>query len=688
MGKNNFITSIVSQKLKPYVPPAPPEPVGPEMIMTWNTNTTSAGSSTSTQINLPLRGEVYWSDPNPPGFDFVAIPASDYDFWVDWGDGNGWSDHITGNTDSNKLHTYASAGIKTVKVKGQFGSFYFANTGDRNKLTNISQFDSMIFDCGYKAFSGCENLNFTATDAPVLALTKSTILDDMFRGALTFNTDIGAWNVSAATRMNGMFGTNGGFGTPAIFNQDISGWDMSNVVDIGSMFSNNNGFNQDIGAWDVSSVEWMRSTFYYSSVGFNSFNNGGSPSISGWTTSAVTDMTNMFGDSSFNQPIGAWDVSNVTSMSGMFSYNNIFNQDISGWNTGKVTTMLNMFNYNYAFNQNIGGWDVSKVTNMSGMFNANTAFANGGSPSISGWTTSGVTDMSSMFNGTPFNEDIGAWDVSNVVNMYRMFSATNLFNNGGSSSINNWDTSKVTNMSWMFYVSTQFNQPVGGWDVSKVTDFDRMFMNANTFNNGGSPDISGWTLNTIQNVDMNYMFQGADNFDTDIGAWNTEKVVNMSYMFNGAKFNNGGSPSISGWTTSAVTNMSQMFYSNRYFAQYIGSWDVSNVTTMYRMFARNPANQPFVFDYTLYDWQPLSLTAGASSGLADFMYPASPITYNYMSTPLYNQLLINWSGLGGLPSNITANFGGSRYSGSTATTARGVLTSTKGWTITDGGLLP
>ena len=675
-----LMAGIINQKQAPYVPPAP-EPVGPEMIMTWDTTNTSAGSSTSLQINLPLRGEVYWYDPNPPGFDFVAIPASTYDFWVDWGDGNGWSDHITGYTDSNKLHTYGIGGIKTVKVKGQFGSFHFGGTGDRNKLTDISQFDSMIFDCGFEAFSGCENLNFTATDAPVLALTKSTILDRMFSGALTFDSNINHWNVSNATRMNGMFATNGGFGTPMIFNQPLGSWNMSNVIDIGWMFSNNDKFNQNIGAWDVSNVQWMRGTFYYNSLTSNPFNNGGSPSISGWTTSSVTDMWQMFDDCIFNQDIGAWDVSNVTNMDSMFYQNPAFNNggspSISGWTTSAVTDMNYMFGYTNAFNQPIGSWDVSNVTdmnhmfiysnvfnqdvgawntakvlNMNGLFQNAPQFANGGSPSMSGWTTSGVTNMAYMLAGTNFNQPIGAWDVSNVTDMNNMFRASSQFNNGGNPNISNWDVSKVVNFSYMFYAASGFNQP-----------------------------LSGWTLNSVSSINMTQMFRSATVFNQDIGAWDVSKVTNMSYMFAGRNFNNGGSPSISGWTTSAVTNMSYMFDSNQYFAQNINAWDVSNVQTMYYMFRRNPANQAYAFDYSLYNWQPLSLAAGASTGLGNFMYPQP---YNYMSTDLYNQLLINWSALGGIPLSITAYFGQSTYSGATATAARGILTG-KGWNITDGG---
>jgi surface protein len=38
-----------------------------------------------------------------------------------------------------------------------------------------------------------------------------------------------------------------------------------------------------------------------------------------------------------NQPIGDWDVSNVTNMSLMFFYATFFNQDLSSWDVFDVT---------------------------------------------------------------------------------------------------------------------------------------------------------------------------------------------------------------------------------------------------------------------------------------------------------------------------------------------------------------
>ena len=48
----------------------------------------------------------------------------------------------------------------------------------------------------------------------------------------------------------------------------------------------------------------------------------------------------MFGNAeNFNQPIGNWNVSNVTTMKAMFNNAANFNQPIGSWITSKVTDM-------------------------------------------------------------------------------------------------------------------------------------------------------------------------------------------------------------------------------------------------------------------------------------------------------------------------------------------------------------
>ena len=133
-----------------------------------------------------------------------------------------------------------------------------------------------------------------------------------------------------------------------------------------------------------------------------------------------------------------------------------------------VTDMSDLFMNNSTFNQNISTWDVSNVTNMEAMFENATAF----NQPIGNWDVSNVTDMSFMFFGSPFNQDISSWDMSNVTDMSNMFSNTS-FNQD----ISSWDVSNVTNMFYMFY-ETPFNQDISSWDVSNVNYMNGMFRNS------------------------------------------------------------------------------------------------------------------------------------------------------------------------------------------------------------------
>lgn len=83
--------------------------------------------------------------------------------------------------------------------------------------------------------------------------------------------------------------------------------------------------------------------------------------------SAITDMSQLFKDSTFNGDISKWDVSDVEDMSMMFQ-NSDFNGDISKWDVSDVREMAWMFD-NSKFNRNISKWDVSRVVEKTGFDN-------------------------------------------------------------------------------------------------------------------------------------------------------------------------------------------------------------------------------------------------------------------------------------------------------------------------------
>jgi surface protein len=274
------------------------------------------------------------------------------------------------------------------------------------------------------------------------------------------------------------------------------------------------------------------------------FKGANNPTISAQLPTTVTDLSNMFSDSSFNKDLSHWDTSNVTNMSGMFATNSAFNQPIGDWNTGNVIDMSSMFDGATSFNQNIGDWNTGSVTDMSDMFNGATTYNNGCAAGFVtcplNWDTGSVTDMSGMFEdaiafnqsleprempiygfdpetGEPTTEEIGTvrlWDTGNVTDMSDMFNGAVLFNQD----IGDWDTGSVTDMSDMFNGAVVFNQDIRDWDTGSVTDMSNMFNGALVFNQ----PIGGWDTSNVLN--MNGMFNGATDFNQDLSSWNVDKV--------------------------------------------------------------------------------------------------------------------------------------------------------------------
>ncbi len=273
--------------------------------------------------------------------------------------------------------------------------------------------------------------------------------------------------------------------------------------------------------------------------------------------------------------------------------------------------------------------DLSLVSNMQAMFFSAGRF----NSDIADWDVSNVTNMRDLFNGaTSFNQDVGAWDVASVTNMQGMFGAAIVFNQD----IGGWNVSKVRNMRGMFGSARAFNQDIGGWATGNVRDMLNMFNSASEFNQ----DIGGWDVSRA--VDMSGMFRLAVNFNQDISDWDMQAVTTTSRMFREAHAFN---QDLGTWTVSKVSNMAEMFFAARGFeGAGLGEWDVSNVTSMARML------------------------------------PVQSVT-----TENYDAMLLGWSQLDGLQSDVTFSAGNTPFSEAAAAAKQSL--EALGWIITDGGQL-
>ncbi len=236
----------------------------------------------------------------------------------------------------------------------------------------------------------------------------------------------------------------------------------------------------------------------------------------------TTSLASAFqGATSFNAPIGNWNVGSITNMSSMFAGATSFNQNLDGWRPANVTTMANMFNGASAFNKSLSIWgNLGNVTTMANMFDNADAFN-----SEIAWTNLGeLTTTTSMFaNTAAFNKGLG-WPgtQAKLANTSKMFDGATAFN----SSVSTLDMSDVTNASEMFQGATSFDQSVSAWDVAKVTNFSKAFKGATSFNQS----VSTWNTGAVTN--LTDMFLNASAFNQNLSAWNFESVSQFGQFLN------------------------------------------------------------------------------------------------------------------------------------------------------------
>ncbi len=261
------------------------------------------------------------------------------------------------------------------------------------------------------------------------------------------------------------------------------------------------------------------------------------------------------------------------------------------------------------------------------------------------WGDISWASLQNAFNGCA-NMDVTASDtprLSSVVNLGSCFNGcSSLVNSNGSISL--WNTSTITNMATVFNGATQFNQNLGAWNVSSATSFSGMFQGATNFNNGGSSDINNWSIRTSAAVDMSNLFRSTS-FNQPIGNWNTSAVTNMAGMFfSNTAFNQ----SIGTWNTSAVTNMSQLFFGASSFNQQIGTWNTSAVTTMQQMFQGATS-----FNQDISSWNTSSVTtmqvmfSGATSFNQSIgtwnISSVTSIAFMFNGATAFNQNISTWN---------------------------------------------
>jgi surface protein len=609
-------------------------------------DTTKLGTSTNTEFQLPIYN------------------TGNYDFSIDWGDGN--VEQVT--SDAILVHNYAVAGVYEIKITGTIEGFATFGNGDPSKILNIKQWGPLKFGNFGSWFKDCINLQITAPDIP--DLTGITSFLSIFSGCenLILIPNIEQWDVSNVTVFQGAF-----IGC-LLFNQDLSNWDVSSGINFGSMFQACEVFNQPLDNWDMSNAQFLFSMFR-NAVNFNQ-------NLNSWNTANAFNMSGIFdGASNFNGNISSWNTGNNTSFSYMFRFCNNFNQDLSNWDVSKGTTFVETFSSCFAFNADISGWNTASATNFSSMFTNASIF----DQNLGGWDVTQLTVASKMFQGIAlslnnYNNLLIGWN-NQTVKQSVIFSAGNSKYSAGAPA--DARANLINNDLWVITDAGQETAFISEWitNFAGVSNNDQIALpldasgtyNFNVFYNGNNiktvtshtdniitfPDgqgtkeiqifgtLSGWgfknagdkskllkitNFGDLDIADVTGAFYGCNNltFDTFdpldltnvttlkdfirgafsvyeipfIETWNLITVTSLEGAFREAS---GFDANIGNWDVSNVTNLNETFFLVGSLNQDLSSWNVSNVTTMVRTFR---SLNPF--------WSLLDLTTWDVSNVQDF----------------------------------------------------------------------
>jgi surface protein len=353
--------------------------------------------SAANQIKLPL------------------ISTGNYNFVVDWGDGN--TDTITTWNQAETLHTYASEGQYTVTITGTIEGWMFGSgdpqafgSSDRSKIINIINWGTLTIT-NIAAFYGCIRLDSSAIDAPII---NTTSLENTFRACRSFDGYVGNWDVSGVQKFGFGGQGHGMFRDCIVFNNggvnDMDNWDTSSLNDIQTMFLNCAAFNQDLPSWDVSSCTSLASVFS--------------------------------GCIAFNGDVTTWDVSNITNFVAVFNLCAAFNQDISGWNVSNGQNFYAFMQNCRSFNQDLSGWVLSSATDCRLMFRPTAANSSSINFDVSGWDMGSATILGGggargMFALCQyFDQSFAGWKIENIT-------SAQFFLEGVGISTSNYDSTLV-----------------------------------------------------------------------------------------------------------------------------------------------------------------------------------------------------------------------------------------------------
>ena len=269
-----------------------------------------------------------------------------------------------------------STDLVTTCDVSQFNSMYEAFKNNTTFNQDISAWDTSNVTHMGSMFYGASSFNKDISNWNTSAVTDMV---NMFRGATAFNQDLSDWDTSAVTSMMLMF-------YQATSLTSVSLPETGAVTNMHGMFSEASSLTS-VSLPKTGAVTTMRYMFdsatnltsvslpktgAVTDMGYM-FNKATSlTSLSLPTTGAVTDMIYMFYQATSLTSVSLPETGAVTDMHGMFEGATSLTS-LTLPQTGAVTTMYSMMRGASSFAQDIRAWDVSNVSNFTYMFTDATA---------------------------------------------------------------------------------------------------------------------------------------------------------------------------------------------------------------------------------------------------------------------------------------------------------------------------
>lgn len=402
-------------------------------------------------------------------------------------------------------------------------------------------------------FEGCSSL--TSVDTSNWNANFVT-MDTMFSGCSSLKSlDVSTWNVSEATSFNMLFANCSLLETLI----GVDKWDTSNITDMAKLFTNcRRLYSFDVGSWNVSKVTNMWQTFNGVSADNSSLK---SLDLSKWKTTSLTTTYLTFS-----------------------SMNKVQSINITGWDTSKVTNMRQMFGWDWALTEIKGleDLDVSNVTDMSSMFYRCFALP---SLNLSKWSTNSLTKMNGITTemSALTSVDFTDWDTSKVSDFNSIFSGDDHLSD--IKGVSDWDMRKATNIAYMFMnckALTYFD--VSKWRFENLTSLNHAFYSCNNLK---ELDVSNWDMSKVttlqQTFDTCYLLilKGYEN-------WDTSSLTRLDWTFSNCK--SMVTFDVSNWKTNNLTILTGTFANEDKLKEVIGlkNWNVSKVTSTAYMFFHDP----------------------------------------------------------------------------------------------------